>query len=48
MPRLRGGGILAGHDYDAKHSELCGAVDAFAAAHALEVRRGPRSIFWLA
>ena len=48
MPRLRTGGILAGHDYDAKHPALCEAVDTFAAAHALAVRRGPRSIFWLA
>ena len=48
MPRLRSGGVLAGHDYDDKHPELCGAVDAFAAAHALAVRRGPRSLFWLA
>ena len=46
--RLREGGILAGHDYDAKHPDLCAAVDAFAAARALTVRRGPRSIFWLA
>jgi predicted O-methyltransferase YrrM len=47
-PRLRRGGILAGHDYDPKHPELCAAVDAFAAAQGLQVRRGPRSIFWLA
>jgi predicted O-methyltransferase YrrM len=46
-PRLRPDGILAGHDYDAKHGALCTAVDAFAAARALHVRRGPRSIFWL-
>src|SRR4051812_25257093 len=46
-PRLRTGGVLAGHDYDSKHAALCAAVDAFAAAQALRVRRGPRSIFWL-
>ena len=46
-PRLANDGILAGHDYDVKHPELCAAVDAFAAAYALTVRRGPRSIFWL-
>lgn len=46
--RLRAGGRLAGHDYDHKHPELTRAVDAFAAARGLEVRRGPRSIYWLA
>jgi len=46
-PRLTLDGILAGHDYDPKHTELCEAVEAFAAAHDLRVRRGPRSIFWL-
>ncbi len=46
--RLREGGILAGHDYDLKHPDLCAAVDAFARARALRVERGPRSIFWLA
>lgn len=46
--RLRPDGVLAGHDYDAKHPELCVAVDAFASARGLAVRRGPRSIFWLA
>ena len=45
--RLRSGGILAGHDYDHKHAEVCSAVDAFAAAHGLVVRRGPRAIYWL-
>lgn len=45
--RLRPDGILAGHDYDAKHPELCAAVDAFALQRSLLVRRGPRSIFWL-
>jgi predicted O-methyltransferase YrrM len=45
--RLRQGGILAGHDYDPKHPELTAAVDAFAGERGLEVRRGPRSIFWL-
>ncbi len=45
--RLRPEGILAGHDYDAKHAELCAAVDTFAARRGLVVRRGPRSIFWL-
>lgn len=47
LPRLRDGGILAGHDYDAKHPDLCSAVDAFAAQRSLRVRRGPRSIFWM-
>jgi predicted O-methyltransferase YrrM len=46
--RLRPGGVLAGHDYHAtKHPDLCAAVDAFAAARALTVRRGPRAIYWL-
>lgn len=46
--RLAPGGVLAGHDYDAKHPDLCAEVDAFARAHGLVVRRGPRAIFWLA
>ena len=46
--RLTETGILAGHDYDVKHPDLCAAVDAFASARGLSVRRGPRSIFWLA
>lgn len=41
-------GVLAGHDYDAKHPELRAAVDAFARERSFEVRRGPRSIWWLA
>jgi predicted O-methyltransferase YrrM len=45
--RLRPDGVLAGHDYDAKHAELCAAVDSFARAQALSVRHGPRSIYWL-
>lgn len=47
-PRLREDGVLAGHDYDVKHPDLCEAVDAFAQARGLEVRRGPRSLWWLA
>jgi len=46
--RLRPDGTLAGHDYDAKHDELRAAVDAFARARGLEVKTGPRSIYWLA
>ncbi len=45
--RLTRGGLLGGHDYCAKHPELCEAVDAFAAASGLAVRRGPRSVYWL-
>jgi hypothetical protein len=45
--RLHPEGILAGHDYSVKHPELCAAVDAFAVTEGLEVRRGPRSIYWL-
>lgn len=45
--RLKPDGILAGHDYDEKHGELRAAVDAFARERGLEVRRGPRSIWWL-
>jgi predicted O-methyltransferase YrrM len=45
--RLRPEGTLAGHDYDPKHPELTAAVDAFASARGLHVRRGPRAIFWL-
>ena len=47
-PRLSAGGTLAGHDYDAKHPDLCAAVDTFAARRGLRVLQGPRSIFWLA
>lgn len=47
-PRLSQDGILAGHDYDDKHDELRVAVDAFARERGLAVRRGPRSIWWLA
>jgi predicted O-methyltransferase YrrM len=47
-PKLAPAGTLAGHDYDAKHPELVAAVDAFADVRGLEVRKGPRSIFWLA
>jgi predicted O-methyltransferase YrrM len=45
---LTSDGVLAGHDYSPKHPELCAAVDAFASARDLVVRRGPRSIYWLA
>jgi predicted O-methyltransferase YrrM len=45
--RLRPGGILAGHDYDAKHAEVQAAVDEHAAERRLVVRRGPRAIYWL-
>jgi predicted O-methyltransferase YrrM len=45
--KLRPGGILAGHDYDAKHHEVREAVDDFALARRLSVRRGPRAIYWL-
>jgi predicted O-methyltransferase YrrM len=45
--RLAPGGVMAGHDYDEKHPELCRAVDAFAAEKGMTVRRGPRSIYWL-
>lgn len=48
ITRLKSDGVMAGHDYSHKHPELCAAVDAFAARHQLEVRRGPRSIYWLA
>ena len=44
---LRPDGILAGHDYSPRHPGLCAAVDAFAAARGLGVRRGPRDIWWL-
>ena len=46
--RLTFDGVLAGHDYDVKHPDLCAAVDAFAAARSLEIQHGPRSIYWLA
>lgn len=45
--RLRPDGVLAGHDYGANHPGLTAAVDAFAAARGMVVRRGPRDIFWL-
>ncbi len=45
--RLRPDGILAGHDYGAKHVGLTEAVDTFAASRGLVVRRGPRDIWWL-
>jgi hypothetical protein len=46
--RLRPDGILAGHDYGPNHPALRDAVDTFAAARDLVVRRGPRDIWWLA
>lgn len=46
--RLRDDGVLAGHDYGPNHPELRAAVDAFAAANHLVVKRGPRDIWWLA
>ena len=45
--RLRPDGILAGHDYSCRHPQLCAAVDAFASARGLSVKRGPRDIYWL-
>ncbi|RYG64345.1 class I SAM-dependent methyltransferase [bacterium] len=46
-PKLREGGVLAGHDYAAsKHPGLCKAVDEFARERGLVVERGPRSIYW--
>jgi predicted O-methyltransferase YrrM len=45
--RLTTDGLLGGHDYDHKHPDLCAAVDTFAATRGVQVRRGPRSIFWL-
>jgi predicted O-methyltransferase YrrM len=45
--RLRPDGVLAGHDYDPKHPDLCAAVDEHASERGLVVRRGPRAIFWL-
>ncbi len=45
--RVQSAGIIAGHDYDSKHPALCAAVDAFALARGLHLRRGPRSIYWL-
>lgn len=48
ITRLREDGTLAGHDYDPKHPDLCAAVDAFAGERGLVVKRGPRSIWWLA
>lgn len=47
MARLKEGGVLAGHDYDHKHPELCEAVDIFARERGFDVERGPRSIYWL-
>lgn len=47
-PRIAPDGILAGHDYDEKHPELVAEVDAFARARRKVVKRGPRSIWWLA
>jgi predicted O-methyltransferase YrrM len=47
FPMLTAEGVLAGHDYDHKHPELCAAVDAFAETRGLRVARGPRSIFVL-
>lgn len=45
--RLRPDGILAGHDYDMKHAEVRAAVDEFALANRLVVRKGPRAVYWL-
>jgi polyhydroxybutyrate depolymerase len=46
--RLKPDGVLAGHDYDDKHGELRAAIDAFTRRRSLAVKRGPRSIWWLA
>ena len=46
--RLKPDGVLAGHDYDDKHTELVAEVDSFARRRSLAVKRGPRSIWWLA
>jgi predicted O-methyltransferase YrrM len=47
--RLTDDGVLGGHDYsEEKHPSLCAAVDAFAKERGLTVRRGPRSVYWLA
>ncbi|MBX3234289.1 MAG: class I SAM-dependent methyltransferase [Labilithrix sp.] len=45
---LKAGGVLAGHDYAPKYDGLRAAVDAFADARGLVVKRGPRDIWWLA
>lgn len=47
VTRLRASGILAGHDYGPRHPDLRVAVDDFAERRGLEVRRGPRDIWWL-
>lgn len=44
--RLAPDGILAGHDYAPKYDGLRAAVDAFARRRGLEVRRGPRDIWF--
>jgi len=46
-PRIAEGGVLAGHDHDAKHPGVIAAVDDFAAARGLACGHGGRSIWWL-
>jgi predicted O-methyltransferase YrrM len=46
-PRLREGGVLAGHDFSDRHPGVVAAVEAFAHEHGREVRREAGSVWWM-
>jgi len=46
-PKLRPGGVLAGHDFSERHPGVIAAVTAAAREHGGEVKRGPGSVWWL-
>ncbi|PRP93310.1 hypothetical protein ENSA5_43320 [Enhygromyxa salina] len=45
-PKLRPGGVLAGHDYAESHPGVIAAVDRAARGLGCAVRRGPGSLWW--
>lgn len=45
--RLRGGGILAGHDFSDRHPGLVAAVQAFARKQGCQIRREAGSVWWV-
>lgn len=47
-PRVREGGILAGHDFSDRHPGVARAVQRFAREHDRAVRRAAGSVWWLA
>jgi len=45
-PKICKEGILAGHDFSYKHSELIKAVKSFSREFSVPLRRGPKTIFY--